>query len=59
MNSGFFHNSTKAVRISVTASLGVFGGINAVRNIPTIGSLDARSTSYVKPDGRLPPFTIA
>src|SRR5262245_51232730 len=45
VNSGFFHNSTKAVRISATASGGVFGGIKAVRNIPTSGSLDARSTS--------------
>src|SRR5262249_32714257 len=51
MKSRSFHNSTKADRSSAASSSGVFGGINAVRNIATIGSVDARSTSYVKQAG--------
>src|SRR3954468_8902826 len=59
MKSRSFHNSTKAERMIVTGSLGVFGGIMAVRNMATSGSLLARRTSYMKPDGFLPPFTEA
>jgi hypothetical protein len=59
MKSRSFHRSTKAARMIVTASGADFGGIRAVRNIATSGSLLARSTSYKKPDGFLPSFTEA
>ena len=59
MNCGFFHNSAKADRIAASASSGVFGGMSAVRNIATMGSLKARSTSYDIPDGGLPLCTVA